>query len=106
MVLGNRIRNIRVARKVSQSDLAKWTRLKHGYISRVETGHVIPSVEALEKMAHALLIPTYQFFCVLPVNSVDFSAANFAKITAPETDWDLSDQWLQIVNRFRRLPRT
>jgi transcriptional regulator with XRE-family HTH domain len=32
------------------------------YISRVENGHTIPSVETLEKISRALEIPLYQLF--------------------------------------------
>ncbi len=32
------------------------------YISRVENGHTIPSIETLEKLARALEIPLYQLF--------------------------------------------
>jgi len=32
------------------------------YISRVENGHTVPAVETLEKFAHALEVPLYQFF--------------------------------------------
>ena len=32
------------------------------YISRVENGHTVPSIETLEKLAVALEIPLYQLF--------------------------------------------
>lgn len=32
------------------------------YISRVENGHTIPSIETLEKFARALEVPMYQLF--------------------------------------------
>jgi len=32
------------------------------YISRVENGHVVPSIETLEKFARALEVPMYQLF--------------------------------------------
>ena len=32
------------------------------YISRVENGHTVPSVETLEKLARALAVPLYQLF--------------------------------------------
>ena len=36
------------------------TGLLPSYISRVENGHTVPSVETLEKFAHALDVPLYQ----------------------------------------------
>ncbi len=32
------------------------------YISRVENGHTLPSIETLEKLARALEVPLYQLF--------------------------------------------
>jgi len=47
---------------MSQGDVEKRTGLLRCYISRVENGHTIPSVETLEKMARALEIPMYRLF--------------------------------------------
>jgi hypothetical protein len=40
----------------------KRTGLLRCYISRVENGHTVPSVDTLEKLARALEIPMYQLF--------------------------------------------
>ena len=34
-----------------------------GYISRVEHGHTVPSLETLERFAGALGVPLYELFC-------------------------------------------
>jgi transcriptional regulator with XRE-family HTH domain len=44
---------LREERKLSESDIEKRTGLLRCYISRVENGHTVPTVEALEKMARA-----------------------------------------------------
>ena len=62
MYLAEKIRYIRTAKNLSQGDLENRTGLKRCYISRVEHGHTVPSVETLEKLARGLDIPTYQFF--------------------------------------------
>lgn len=62
MLMGDRLRALRVDKKFSQGDLELRTGLKRCYISRVENGHTIPSVETLEKFARALEIPVYQLF--------------------------------------------
>ena len=62
MVIGDRIRAFREAKKLSQGDVEKRSGLLRVYISRVENGHTIPSVETLEKFAHALDVPLYQLF--------------------------------------------
>jgi transcriptional regulator with XRE-family HTH domain len=62
MVIGTRLRALREAKKFSQGDIEKRTGLLRCYISRVENGHTVPSIETLEKLASALEIPLYQLF--------------------------------------------
>jgi transcriptional regulator with XRE-family HTH domain len=62
MVIGTRLRALREERKLSQGDIEKRTGLLRCYISRVENGHTVPSIETLEKLAAALEIPLYQLF--------------------------------------------
>jgi len=62
MVIGTRLRSLREERKLSQGDIEKRTGLLRCYISRVENGHTVPSIETLEKLAAALEIPLYQLF--------------------------------------------
>jgi transcriptional regulator with XRE-family HTH domain len=62
MVIGERLKDLREQKKMSQGDVEKRTGLFRCYISRVENGHTVPSVDTLEKMARALEIPTYRLF--------------------------------------------
>jgi transcriptional regulator with XRE-family HTH domain len=62
MIIGDRLRALREEKKLSQGDIEKRTGLVRPYISRVENGHTVPSIETLEKMARALEIPMYQLF--------------------------------------------
>jgi transcriptional regulator with XRE-family HTH domain len=62
MVIGERLKDLREQKKMSQGDVEKRTGLLRCYISRVENGHTVPSVDTLEKMARALEIPTYRLF--------------------------------------------
>jgi transcriptional regulator with XRE-family HTH domain len=62
MVIGERLKELRGQKKLSQGDVEKRTGLLRCYISRVENGHTVPSVETLERMARALEIPTYRLF--------------------------------------------
>lgn len=62
MNIGERIRVLREARELTQGDIEKRTFLKRSYLSRVENGHTVPSIETLEKIARALGISMYQFF--------------------------------------------
>lgn len=60
MVIGDRLRELREAKQLSQGDIEKRTGLLRCYISRVENGHTIPAVETLEKFARAFEVPMYQ----------------------------------------------
>jgi transcriptional regulator with XRE-family HTH domain len=62
MVIGDRLKELREAKNLSQGDIEKRTGLLRSYTSRVENGHTIPSVETLEKYASALEIPLYKLF--------------------------------------------
>lgn len=62
MIIGVRLRKLREERKLSQGDIEKRTGLLRCYISRVENGHTVPSLETLERMAAAMEIPLYQLF--------------------------------------------
>ena len=62
MIIGDRLREMRVEKKLSQGDIERRTGLLRCYISRVENGHTIPAIETLEKLARALEVPLYQLF--------------------------------------------
>ena len=62
MIIGDRLRDMREQKKLSQGDIEKRTGLLRCYISRVENGHTVPAVETLEKLARALEVPLYQLF--------------------------------------------
>jgi len=62
MIIGDRLRALREQKELSQGDIEKRTGLLRCYISRVENGHTVPSIETLEKMAHALKVPIYAIF--------------------------------------------
>jgi transcriptional regulator with XRE-family HTH domain len=57
-----RLRALRIQKNYSQGDIEARTGLLRCYVSRVENGHTIPSVETLEKFAAALSVPLYQLF--------------------------------------------
>ena len=62
MVIGERLKALREQKKLSQGDIEKRTGLLRCYVSRVENGHTVPSVDTLEKMARALEVPMYRLF--------------------------------------------
>jgi transcriptional regulator with XRE-family HTH domain len=62
MVIADRLRGLREGKKLSQGEIEKRTGLLRCYVSRVENGHTVPSVETLEKFARAFEVPLYQVF--------------------------------------------
>ena len=62
MVIGTRLRSLREEKGMSQGDIEKSTGLLRCYISRIENGHTIPSLETLERFAGALDVPLYKLF--------------------------------------------
>ena len=60
MQIGQRLRDLRDEKNLSQGDIEKSTGLLRCYVSRVENGHTVPNVETLEKWARALDMPLYK----------------------------------------------
>jgi len=100
MLIGDRLRAIREEKKLSQGDIEHRSGLLRCYLSRVENGHSVPSVETLEKMARALEVPLYQLFCdgeeppPLP-NLPKRKSAN-------EIAWGSSGRDARVLRQFRR----
>lgn len=61
MNYGKAIKTIRAAKGISQKELNKKLELDSSYLSRIEKGERIPSVELLETIAKKLQIPLYLF---------------------------------------------
>jgi transcriptional regulator with XRE-family HTH domain len=70
------IRDFRLQRGMSQGDIEKRTGLLRCYLSRVENGHTVPSLETLQKIAAALDLPLSQFFAEDPVKEVPGMSLN------------------------------
>jgi transcriptional regulator with XRE-family HTH domain len=62
MNIGETIRTYRLQKGMSQGDIEKRTGLLRCYLSRVENGHTIPSLDTLSKIAGAMELPLGQFF--------------------------------------------
>jgi transcriptional regulator with XRE-family HTH domain len=62
MNIGETIRNFRLQKGMSQGDIEKRTGLLRCYLSRVENGHTIPSLDTLAKIASAMDLPLARFF--------------------------------------------
>jgi transcriptional regulator with XRE-family HTH domain len=79
MELGAKLRELRLAKNLSQGDIQKRTGLFRCYTSRVENGYTVPTIETIEKYASALEVPLYRFF-------TDEVAVKAPKLPKSETD--------------------
>ena len=103
MVIGAKLKALRAQKNLSQGDIEKRTGLLRCYLSRVENGHTVPSVDTLEKLARALEVPMYRLFTDdehvkkpnIPTEAIRSRAANskkdselrtFAKLLARMSD--------------------
>jgi transcriptional regulator with XRE-family HTH domain len=89
MKIGTTIRTFRLNKGLSQGDIEKKTGLLRCYLSRVENGHTVPSLDTLSKIALALDLPISQFF----TDDSTGGAFNTRK---------LSDEELRFLTQIRR----
>src|SRR6266436_6013699 len=101
MLIGDRLRELREEKKLSQGDIENRTGLVRPYISRVEHNHSVPTIETLEKFARALEVPMYELFYdgeeppkppILPKRK-----------TSDEIAWGSSGKDARFLSKLRRL---
>jgi len=101
VIIADRLRTLREEKKFSQGDVEKRTGLLRCYISRVENGHTVPSVETLEKLAPALEVPLYQLFYE---GGKPPELPNLPKRkTSDDIAWGSSGKDARFLSKFRRL---
>jgi len=100
MIIGDRLREMREEKKLSQGDIEKRTGLLRCYISRVENGHTVPAIETLEKMARALEVPLYQLFYD---GNEPPQVPNLLKRKSDENVWGNSGKDARFLSKLRRL---
>src|SRR5687767_14597552 len=92
MNIGETIRNYRLQKSMSQGDIEKRTGLLRCYLSRVENGHTIPSLDTLAKIAQAMDLQLAQFF-----TDASSENGNSAR-SAPQ----LSEDEVRFLSQIRR----
>jgi transcriptional regulator with XRE-family HTH domain len=90
MNIGVTIKDYRLQKGMSQGDIEKRTGLLRCYLSRVENGHTVPSLDTLAKIAGAMDLPLSQFFME---NGHENGSKNVPK---------LSEDELRFVTQMRR----
>lgn len=101
MYIGERLRELRESKHLSQGEIEKRTGLLRFYISRVENGHTVPAIETLEKLTRALEIPMYQLFYEGegPAKAADLAKRRLRDDTA----WGSSGKDARYLSKLRRL---
>ena len=69
MQIGQRIRELREKRGLSQGDVERATGMLRAYLSRVEQGHTVPSLESIERFSAALGLPIHEMFRSVPADN-------------------------------------
>ena len=98
-MIGDRLRDIRKDKKLSQGDLEERTGLSRCYLSRIENGHTTPSIETLEKLSRALEVPLYQMFYEGSTPAKPLVVPR--QKDAASEDWGFSGKWAVFLNRIR-----
>jgi transcriptional regulator with XRE-family HTH domain len=101
MIIGDRLRTFRTEKNLSQGEIERRTGLLRCYISRVENGHTVPSIETLEKMARALEIPLYQLF--YDGEEPPKLPALLRQRKSFRDDWGTTGKWANFLHRMRSL---
>lgn len=100
--IGRRLKLIRIEKGLSQGDIERRTGLLRSYLSRVENGHTVPSLDTLSKIAEALDVSVG--------NLIDQPEGEVAKTASTLTDkgqlrfWNLMRRYAPMIEeRQRRL---
>lgn len=101
MVIGERLRSLRELKGLSQGEIENRTGLLRCYISRVENGHTMPSIETLEKLSRALEVPLYQLF--YDGEEIPFLANLAGRATADEIALDQNNEGVTFIRRMANL---
>ena len=101
MIIGDRLRELREQKNLSQGEIENRTGLLRCYISRVENGHTVPAFETIEKFARALEVPLYQLFYD---GEAPPTLPNLVKRkSAGDLAWGSSGKEARLLEKFRQL---
>jgi transcriptional regulator with XRE-family HTH domain len=105
VIIGERLRALREYKALSQVDMEKRTGLFRYYISRVENGHTIPTLETLTRFARALEVPVFHLVYeedgpyqppVLPGSTSSLESS----VTLSKRDLHLLDQFNHLFGKL------
>ena len=100
--IGQRIRQLRESRAMTQSQLQARSRVSRSYLSRIESGQMTPSLGTLEKISEALGVGLNRFF-IPESNGEALLEDPFIQGLRPflrQLDWE---QWQSILKRLQAI---
>lgn len=100
--IGQRIRQLRESRGMTQSQLQARSRVSRSYLSRIESGQMTPSLGTLEKIAEALGVGLNRFF-IPQSNGEALMEDPFIQGLRPylrQLNWE---QWQSILKRLQAI---
>ena len=100
--IGQRIRQLRESRSMTQSQLQSRSKVSRSYLSRIESGQMTPSLGTLEKISEALNVGLNRFF--IPESDGEaLLEDSFIQGLRPflrQLDWE---QWQSILKRLQAI---
>jgi transcriptional regulator with XRE-family HTH domain len=100
MLIGDRIRALRERKQLSQVELAVRAGVVRSYISGIENGYIVPSVETMEKIAQVLEIPLHKLFYDGDEPPLLTNLPN--RLTSAEIAWERSGGSNRSIEEFRQ----
>jgi len=105
MNLGERIRKLREAKGLTQTEVARRTGLLPSYVSRIEGNRTNPEIPMLERIAAALGLRVYQFFFEGDGQPAELPLFKRTKERQRDTEWEELQKFGKLLARMKERHR-
>ena len=100
MTTGERIRNMRKNRKLTQKQLGELCGIAEPTIRRYELGKLNPKYETLERIAAALHTSTGALLGFSAGNQLKYNVKQWLSLKDSHLEMDIDSELLEIIHRF------
>ena len=105
MKLHDRLRELRTSRKFTLKDLAERSGLSVSYLSDIERGRTVPTINSLEAMASAFGISVVDFLIGTDFAGVKTEASLpdglKALLEDPNYGKEINDEWIETLSKIQ-----